>query len=113
MKKCFNFINSILSVISMLSIFTFMVSCDDGDISSDIQPSVNNIFKLSVIDEGNWLIYDRDDVYEVDDIIKFHTYVHPIKIDMYVDGEFYSSGTRVSLNENDDYIEYKIGRAHV
>ena len=64
-------------------------------------------YQLSVIDEGGWLIYDRDDVYEEFDIIKFHTYVHPIKIDMYVDGEFYSSGTQVSINENVDYIEYR------
>lgn len=64
-------------------------------------------YHLSVIDEGNWLIYEREDVYEEFDIIKFHTFVHPIKIDMYVDGEFYSSGSQVSINENADYIEYR------
>lgn len=63
-------------------------------------------YQLTVIDEGHWLIYDRNDVYEEFDIIKFHTFVHPIKIDMYVDGEYYSSGRQVSINENADYIEY-------
>ena len=88
-----------------------MVSCDNIDNTSMPTTSeeqvVSKYYKLNVIDEGGWLIYDRDDVYEVEDIIKFHTYVHPIKIDMYIDGEFYSSGTRVSINENDDYIEYR------
>ena len=64
-------------------------------------------YHLTVIDNGNWLIYDRDDVYEEFDIIKFHTHVHPIEINMYVDGEFYSSGSQVSINENYDYIEYR------
>ena len=65
-------------------------------------------YLLTVIDEGKWLIYDREDVYEEGDMIKFHTYVHPIPIDMYVNGGFYSSGTRVSINENDDYMEYTL-----
>lgn len=64
-------------------------------------------YPLSVIGGGKWLVHDRDDVYEEFDIIKFHTFVHPIKIDMYVDGEFYSSGSQVSINENADYIEYR------
>ena len=65
-------------------------------------------YQLTVTDEYNWLIYERDGVYEEFDVIKFHTYVHPIKIDMYVDGEFYSSGKQVSINEYDDYIEYTL-----
>ena len=64
-------------------------------------------YRLSVVGGSDWLVYDRDDAYEEFDIIKFHTYVHPIKIDMYVDGELYSSGTQVSINENHDYIEYR------
>ena len=101
---------SISGIFGLCMIFG-MVSCDNIDNTSMPTTSeeqvVSKYYKLNVIDEGGWLIYDRDDVYEVEDIIKFHTYVHPIKIDMYIDGEFYSSGTRVSINENDDYIEYR------
>lgn len=64
-------------------------------------------YQLTVIDEGRWLVHEREDVYEEFDVIKFHTFVHPIRIDMYVDGEFYSSGKQVSINENADYIEYR------
>lgn len=113
MKKMKKF----LSFIFVIAISQNIVACNNSDIpsstSSYISSSTSSIvsteqyYKLDVIDEGRWLIYDRDDVYEVGEMIKFHTYVHPINIDMYVDGEFYSSGTRVSLNENDDYIEYK------
>ena len=98
----------IISVFTIVSSLGLLSSC--GNNLSSVTSTINPIFqsyKLNVIDEGNWLIYDRDDVYQEEDIIKFHTFVHPINIDMYVDGEFYSSGTRVSINENVDYIEYR------
>ena len=92
---------------------SLLISCSDGDgVEQPDMPDVPQSpevgqYMLSVVNGGGWLVYERDDVYEEGDIIKFHTYVHPIPIDMYVDGVFYSSGTRVSLNEYDDYIEYR------
>ena len=98
--------NSLLFAFA-ISVVGGLTSCGNSEQPLNSEDLMRGEFKLNVIDEGKWLIYDRDDVYEVGDIIKFHTYVHPIKIDMYVDGEFYSSGTRVSINENNDYIEYR------
>ena len=74
----------------------------------DNAPGADRVYQLDIVCGEKWLIYDRADTYEAGDIIKFHTYVHPIGIDMYVDGEFYSSGIQVSLNEYDDYIEYRL-----
>ncbi len=92
----------ILLIVFILIIGIWITSCDninslpskDGNEPTDNkkeptdngqEPSKDDYFTLSIIDEGRWLIYDRNGKYQEEDIIKFHTYVHPIKIDMYVD----------------------------
>ena len=64
-----------LSFIFVIAIFQNIVACNNSDIpsftSSYISSSISSIvsteqyYKLEVIDEERWLVYDRNNIYEV------------------------------------------------